>query len=159
MGIYGRIMVMRYPTDQLRAIEAQEKKIADQIATLQKEADDLATAKRVLKRLSGVAEAKPSAADDGLPDGKLGPERPKGVPTNLQMVEFVLGHAEREGKDGLTANEIVEAIRARYWPGLVGEQILPSIYGFGKKGRLRKTASGKFKRIKGPAGTTAEPSE
>jgi hypothetical protein len=64
------------------------------------------------------------------------------------MVELVLLDAEKEGRDGLTANEIVEQIRRRYWPGLIGKQILPSVYQFAKRGRLRKTASGKFKRIK-----------
>lgn len=76
------------------------------------------------------------------------------------MVEFVLSSAEKEGRE-LTASEIVNEIRARYWPGLIGEQILPSIYGFAKQGRVRKTPTGKFKRIKrndGPTGGTAEPS-
>jgi hypothetical protein len=64
------------------------------------------------------------------------------------MAELVLADAEKEGKDGLTANEIVQAIAARYWPGLIGPQILPSIYKFAKDQRLRKTPGGKFKRVK-----------
>jgi hypothetical protein len=66
----------------------------------------------------------------------------------------VLADAEKDGKDGLTANEIVQAIAARYWPGLIGSQILPSIYKFAKYDRLRKTPGGKFKRLKKVVGET-----
>ena len=62
----------------------------------------------------------------------------------------MLASAEKDGKDGLTAAELVQAIGARYWPGLIGEQILPSIYQFAKAGRFKKLANGKFKRIKKP---------
>jgi hypothetical protein len=62
------------------------------------------------------------------------------------MAEFVLSSAEKEGHDGLTANELIQAIAARYWPGLIGPQILPSIYQFAKVGRL-KLSGGKFKRV------------
>ncbi len=134
--------------DQLRAIEAREKKIAEEITALQKEADELATAKRVLSRLNGEAA---DSADRGAP-------RPSGTPKNFEMMEMVLARAEKDGKDGLTAAEIVNEIRAHYWPGLVGEQILPSIYAFAKKGRVRKTSNGKFNRIKGPTAGAAEPS-
>jgi hypothetical protein len=89
--------------------------------------------------------------------------RPPGRPTNFEMAEAALSNAEKDGKDGLTANELVDAIRALYWPGLVGTQILPSLYAFAKNGRLRKTSGGKFKRIRrndrieGGAGDGAEP--
>ena len=76
---------------------------------------------------------------------KLGPARPKGIPTNFEMTEMILKASEREGKNGLTANEIVEQIRTRYWPGIMGAQILPVIYHFAKHGRIRKTSGGKFK--------------
>ena len=61
------------------------------------------------------------------------------------MTEMILKAAEREGKNGLTANEIVEQIGGRYWPGIMGAQILPVIYHFAKQGRIRKTSGGKFK--------------
>ena len=73
--------------------------------------------------------------------------RPKGTPTNFEMADFVLVDAEKQGNDaGLTGNELVQAIAARYWPGLIGPQILPSIYQFAKIGRL-KLSGGKFKRV------------
>jgi len=39
----------------------------------------------------------------------------------------------------------VAAISKRYWPGVKGQQILPSIYQFAKQGRLVKTKDGVFK--------------
>jgi hypothetical protein len=64
------------------------------------------------------------------------------------MVDLVLSSAEKAGKDGLTISELVEEIRTRFWPGLQSQQVTPLIYGFASKGRLHKTAAGKFKRVK-----------
>lgn len=130
--------------DQFKPIDQRLQEITEQMARLQKEADELETAKRVFERFNGGTPA----------DAGRGKPRPDGIPTNFEMAEFVLSIAEKDGKDGLTGAELVQAIAARYWPGLVGEQILPSIYQFAKNGRLRKLASGKFKRVKkneGPA--------
>jgi hypothetical protein len=141
--------------NQFIFVEVRLQEIAQQIAALQKEADELEIAKRVFQRFAGGGAV--AATDDVSSKPK---PRPVGIPTNFDMVELVLSSAEKEGKDGLTAAEVVQAIAARYWPGLVGEQILPSIYGFAKNGRLKKLASGKFKRIKkneGPANESAEP--
>ena len=144
--------------NQIESIEARLQEIAEQMAGLQSEANDLETAKRVFQRFAGGGA---SAASSGPHQPTKMKPRPLGIPTNFEMVEFVLSSAEKEGKDGLTAAEVVQAIAARYWPGLIGEQILPSIYGFAKNGRLKKLASGKFKRIKkneSPANESAEPS-
>jgi len=147
-------------------IMSRRREIGEEIARLQKEAEELDIALRVLARMAtkekpdSVAMVGETGDEDIRVDLPLAP-RPSGTPTNFAMVELVLSGAEKEGKDGLTANEIVQEIRRRYWPGLVGKQILPSIYGFAKNGRLKKTASGKFKRIKrneGSEAVAAEPS-
>jgi hypothetical protein len=130
-------------TLNMQQIDERLLKIEKEIAVLQKEAEELAIAKRVFERFSdngsGGSGAKLGAPLEGRP-------RPKGTPTNFEMAEFVLADAEKAGKDGLTGSELVQAIAARYWPGLIGPQILPSIYGFGKDGRL-KFSGGKFKRV------------
>jgi hypothetical protein len=133
-------------------IDDRLREIGAEIARLQKEAEELAIAKRVFERFSDPPPngASPKA---GSPEGR---PRPKGSPTNFEMAEFVLADAEKEGKDGLTAGELVQAIAARYWPGLVGPQILPSIYKFAKDERLRKTPGGKFKRAKKAAVNATE---
>ena len=75
---------------------------------------------------------------------RLGPSRPEGIPTLFKMVNEVLS----ESADGLTGRQIVEAIGKRYWPGVKGQQILPSVYGFAKRGRLRKSHDGRFHPIR-----------
>jgi hypothetical protein len=122
-------------------IEAREREIDKQIALLQREKDELSIAKRVLARLRGGAKTVSARPEAGAP-------RPAGAPTNFEMAELVLADAERAGKDGLKATELVQAIAARYWPGLVGPQILPNLYGMGKRGRFR-VSGGKFSRVKG----------
>lgn len=148
------------------SLAARRKEIAEQIARLKQEGDELDIALRVLERYGAASskgtEYRASAAEvEATAAAVNGAPRPSGTPTNFEMLQFVLASAEKEGRDGLTANEVVEAIRERYWPGLTSHQILPSIYGFKKAGRVKKTAAGKFKRIKkseGPEAETAEPS-
>lgn len=125
---------------ELDKITLREKEIAKLIEALQKEADELAVARKVIARFT------PAPAT--VADGALGPSRPEGIPSTFDMAESVLEKAEAAGKDGLTAKELVEAIRDRFWPGLVAAQVMPTIYGFVKANRLRKTPGGKFKRLK-----------
>jgi alkyl hydroperoxide reductase subunit AhpF len=125
---------------ELEKIALREKEIAKLIEALQKEADELAVARKVIARFA------PSHAISI--EGALGPPRPEGIPSTFEMTEAVLEKAEAAGKDGLTAKELVEAIRDKYWPGLNSPQVLPTIYGFVKNDRLHKTSGGKFKRLK-----------
>jgi hypothetical protein len=117
-------------------VDARLEEIARQMAVLQKEADELTTWKRVNERFANGGTAAAASSNKGKP-------RPNGIPNNFEMVEAVLA----ESREGMTAAEIVKAIEARFWPGLVGDQILPSIYQFAKKKRLKKNLSGKFKRV------------
>lgn len=126
------------------AIEKRLREIGESISALQAEADELTVALRVFEKYSARGPLKKK--DDGATP-KMGPPRPAGIPTNFEMTDMVIKSAEREGKNGLTANEIVEQIGKRYWPGVVGAQILPMIYKFAKEGRIRKTPSGKFKSV------------
>jgi hypothetical protein len=125
-------------TLDIQEIDKRLHAIGEEVVRLQKEAEELAIAKRVFERFSDQNTVKISN-----PEGR---PRPKGTLTNFEMAEFVLADAEKDGKDGLTGNELVQAIAARYWPGLIGPQILPSIYQFAKAGRL-KLSGGKFKRV------------
>jgi hypothetical protein len=130
-------------------LAAQHQKIVDEIARLQKEADEIEIALRVVERFSEkekIADRQAEIVAEMLPAG--GTARPAATPTNFEMLEEVLASAEKDGRDGLTASEVVDAIRQRFWPGLVGPQILPSIYRFAKEERIKKTANGKFKRLK-----------
>ena len=118
-------------TPDIEAIESRQREVKVGIDRLQKEADELDIALRVLSRLSPA---------DSESVTKLGPPRPEGVPTIFKMVETVLD----EAVGGLTGRQIVEAVGEKYWPGVRGQQILPSVYGFSKQGRLKKTGTGQF---------------
>ena len=129
-------------------IAAREKEIAEQIERLKQEASELAIARRVFEKYSGE-HVVPNVNLNGevltVPSGR---PRPHGAPTTFDMVNMVLEAAEKDGKDGLTAKELVDGIRTKFWPGLASHQVLPTIYGFVKSERLHKTAGGKFKRLK-----------
>jgi hypothetical protein len=142
--------------NQADRITARQLEIGEELARLQEESNELAIALKVIKRLDadspavGSEPAKPAASDGSAKTKtpKLGPTRPSGCPTNFQMVDMILASAEKDGKDGLTVSEIINEMRHRSWPGLEDVQVSAPIYGFARKGRFRKTASGKFKRIK-----------
>jgi hypothetical protein len=118
----------------LKTIEGRQREIATEMERLRAEAEELDIAVRVLKRFAG-----------GNGEGaKLGPPRPENTPPLFDMAASVIRDAIEAGKPGLTAQEIVAGIGKRYWPGVKAQQILPPIYGFSKRGRLRKNAKGVF---------------
>lgn len=129
----------------LDKIALREVEIAKAIEALQKEADELAVARKVIARINlhKVVLAMPKKPGAG----SLGPPRPEGTPTTFEMTEIVLEAAEKAGKDGVTGKELVDGIREKFWPGLRSGQVLPTIYGFVNNKRLHKTAGGKFKRL------------
>jgi hypothetical protein len=129
---------------ELKDIEARKKEIAQSMSAMQRELEDLEAATRVLLRIQGHQE-KTGTQIRILP--RPGTKRPEGIPTTFEMVENVLEAAEKSGRDGLTAKELVDDIREAYWPGLKSPQILPIVYGF-VPDRLHKTPGGKFKRKK-----------
>jgi hypothetical protein len=143
--------------NQIELIQSRQREIADELARLQKEQDELDIAMRVLNRLVSKPRAVPVIArrvrkpppppSSARKIRKLGPPRPPGIPSNFELVEMILKSSEREGKNGLTAREIVEQIGKRYWPGVKGPQVLSFIYKFAKDDRIHKTSSGKFKSL------------
>jgi hypothetical protein len=119
------------------AIEARLREIAEKKALLEREEEELELALRVIKRFSPSNGVAP----------KLGPARPEGGPTLFEMTETVLAQAEAKGKPGLKGREIVAEIGRQFWPGVKPAQVLPQVYGYAKKDRLKKTAAGLFKRV------------
>lgn len=128
----------------IEAVKARKKEIAQAIETLQQESHELDVAMAVFRRFS-PAIVRDASSDD---DSKLGPPRPAGVPTLFEMAYTVISDAEQRGRKGLTGKEVVKHIAKQYWPGLQGPQITPSLYGFAKKGRLRKTSDGLFQTVR-----------
>lgn len=120
---------------EIEAIQARQREIQDEITRLQQEAEELLVAQRVFRRFSSLK---------GEPESKLGPSRPKGTPTLFEMVKQVINKAG----SGLSGREIVEEIGKDFWPGVQGPQILPSVYGFAKHDRLKKTKAGRFFTVK-----------
>jgi hypothetical protein len=123
----------------IEAILARRKEIAAELERLRLEDDELETAIRVLHRFG--------KGSNGDATSKLGPARPENTPSLFVMTETVLHDAIAVGKMGLKGREIVSEIGKKYWPGVQARQVLPLIYSFVKKGRLRKEKDGIFKPI------------
>ncbi|RXT36744.1 hypothetical protein [Bradyrhizobium betae] len=115
-------------------IRERKKRNLDEIARLQKENDEFDVALRVLELVRPKLPIKP-APIGRVVTVKL-PPRPEGIPSTFEMVETILRDAERAGKGSLSSRELMDEIRAKYWPGVQNKQILPSIFGFGKAGRI-----------------------
>jgi hypothetical protein len=135
--------------EEIQAIHARKKEIADAIAMLQAEDAELDITLKVLARFGGPFPWNtPVAANGSTPHKpKLGPPRPEGTPSLFDMTVEVLRDAIAGGKNGLKGKEIVAEIGRKYWPGVQPDQVLPPIYGFVSKKRLKKNAEGIFKPI------------
>jgi hypothetical protein len=147
MGVWGYAMIS---LKEISAIKARKQEIAEAIAVLQAEDAELDTTLRVLARFGGLfPPASPSPPVNGSdpPKPKLGPPRPEGTPSLYDMTVEVLREAIAGGKQGLKGKEIVAEIGRKYWPGVQPDQVLPPIYGFVSKKRLKKNTEGIFKPI------------
>jgi len=145
-------------SNEIMAIQNRKKGIAEEIARLKEEDNELDVALRVLARLGGhssdsahkpeiSAEESTKTSGDSVVATRLGPPRPSGTPSLYEMTVDVLREAIAAGKPGLRGKEIVAEIGRKYWPGLQPEQVLPPIYSFVGKKRLRKNSDGIFKPI------------
>ena len=126
----------------IEAIKARKLEIDEQIAILRQEAGELDVALRVFQRFAEPGTSEPEE------ETKLGPPRPKGVPTLFQMAYEVIRDAEAQGKKGIMARQIVEEIGKRYWPGVKPQQIVAPLYRMAKKGRFRKLDNGLFQTVR-----------
>jgi len=124
-------------------LRSRQKRLIDEIAQRQKELDEIDIALRVFDRYSDKPPDKGKASGGGKSDL---PPRPKGTPSTFDMVNLILASAEKEGKDGLTSRELLDQIRAKYWPGVQNRQILPSIFGFAKDNKRLIRDGDKWKR-------------
>ncbi|ADP72472.1 hypothetical protein Rvan_3279 [Rhodomicrobium vannielii ATCC 17100] len=113
------------------------------ISVLQERAVKYRDAIAAMEAVLGLLEDQGSNQSDT--QTKLGPPRPSGAPTNFEMARLVLLSAQKEGKAGLTAAELVDEIGRRYWPGVQAPQIMPTMYQLAKNGRLIKGDDGVFR--------------
>ncbi|MFZ2159922.1 MAG: hypothetical protein WAV72_27910 [Bradyrhizobium sp.] len=121
------------------SLRNRHKRLLDDIARLQKEADELGNFIRNLERFTEKPPDKKETSGEKVP-------RPEGIPSTFEMVDMILKSAEKEGKASLTSRELMDEIRAKYWPGVKNSQILPSIFGFRGKRLIRE--GDRWKRMK-----------
>lgn len=127
---------------KVNAIIDRQREIDAQIEDLQRERSELEVALTVLRRFGALPEVPVT-----VEGSRLGPPRPEGTPSLFEMTEAVLKDAIKAGKAGLKGREIVDEIGKRYWPGVKSQQILPPIYQFASKGRLKKGDNGIFRPV------------
>lgn len=124
----------------IEAILGRRKEIATAVDLLLQEDKELEIALRVAERFG---KGVPS-----VPEGnKLGPTRPADAPALIDMVNSVLKDALAAGKPGLGGKDLVSAIGDKFWPGVQPAQVMPSIYTFVGKKRLKKGDNGIFKPV------------
>jgi hypothetical protein len=123
-------------SQEIHQIRERQKRIGEEIAELQKEHDELDVALRVLERFFKSPSKPSDKPPKAIPTGLI--QRPSGIPSTFEMVETILKEAEKAGKDSLTSRELMDEIRAKYWPGVQNKQILPSIFGFSPRRLIRE---------------------
>jgi hypothetical protein len=151
------LALIRKRKAEMAAAAAKERAERERMdAARAKEAEELAIAEKVLARLAAGNEAPPKEKIDvtkPLGNGKIpttdGTPRPKGIPTVAEMVTELLLIAEKKGKRGLTRNEIMAGIDARWWPGVAVNMVIPTMYKSISKGYWFTKEGDLFMRLRG----------
>jgi hypothetical protein len=140
-GIIGRVQVMLMATDSYELLRSRRKEIAaevhdlrEQLAALENEDAELASAERVLARF-GVVPNDTKA----LPT--TGSGKPPNTPTTPNMILALLREAVAQGKAGLEPREMQISISKRWWPSVKSEDVGPTAWRMWKDGRLAKAGS------------------
>lgn len=149
-------------TNRLDEIEAE-------IVLLEHERDEIKSAVAILSRYEtpsneAAASVRQERGTDPAPQavrnvparttrGVSGPPRPDGIPTLWEMTEQLLKGAPRHR---LSTEEMVSSIGARWWPGVVRNQVAPQIYKFAKSNRLKQVGKGIFALPPDSASSEAE---
>jgi hypothetical protein len=143
----------RMPTDQdmnrdLQIVRARKLKVAEELASidrrrreLDQEANDLAVTERTLARLLSVELPDMVEVPDHRPDVARR-RKPKGIPSVYTMTATIL----RESNDvherrWLEAQDIVQLIRAKWWPNAESTDITPTLWRLSKTDKLLKRGS------------------
>lgn len=120
-------------------VDAEIARLDREIAAKRAERDQLDVAKLVIERLAGLPP-EPETLPDGQPIPPL-PDAPD-PPLNYELDEehtigdlalMVLLNAD---KNGLTSNEILEAIRQQWMPNLARTSLSPPLSRLKKKGTI-----------------------
>ncbi len=125
------------PTD---AMNARLSEIETAINKLEAEKDEILSAKRVIERYSGSKAPEAQTKKESSYHTTPAP-RPKGIPTVWEMTEEILLSGPPRG---LSVKEIVKRIEGKWWPGVILQQVSPTVYSFAKQGRLIRPEKGTF---------------
>ena len=121
---------------------------------LEQEAQELDIAARVLNRLSpDETEQSKNYTPPWTKPGK----KPDGIPAMSDMIQTVLLAAEKDGIAELETQNIVNAIRIKWWPDAQNNDVAPVLWRQAKIGRLIKNGTRYRRNIENSApseGTT-----
>ena len=125
---------------RLKDIQASIEKLEAKIAVLQAEQAEINIAQNVIDRLSGAKkkDLKLPLSHKKKRIRPKGKERPEGIPTTPEMMRLAIIAANKEGKVGLSGQELYEVIGKQWWPGVDPNLIKPTAWRLEKEGRLGK---------------------
>ena len=117
-----------------KAVQADIKRVQDQLDALMAEVNELDIAERVLLRLDPLAREEKDGGSGRTPGGA--PAKPTGIPTMPEMIVDAL--LSTGAPQGLLPKEILEFIAFKFWPEVRPELVSPIAWRMAKEGRLIK---------------------
>lgn len=134
---------MARKSQDLKRIETRRSDIADRMSVLETELEklrsedlDLAIAARVLERLA-IAQALDSPLEAPVEDWeKTDVQADASIERTLTIGDMALKVLE-EAPEGLTSNDILEALRARWLPALMRTSLSPPLSRLKHRERIR----------------------
>lgn len=127
----------------LQTIQRLKSEAADKLAHLDREraaveqwVSELTVTERTLARVLSVDLPEPQ--EDVPVAGQRSSGKPRGIPSIYIMAATLLRDASEPWMEG---QEIVKAIRDRWWPTAETNDIAPTLWRLAKHGKLRKEAT------------------
>ena len=133
-----------------REVEQEIARLKSSISAMEAELVDLATAERVIARLTG-AERPTVGTGHSEKSPEVSGAKPSDIPTMPQMITEVLSKAHRRGRISMTPKEIAAEIAESLWPEVQGEAVSSIVWRMWKRGQLSKHADGLYALVGVPS--------
>lgn len=133
-------------TNRRQEVEQEIARLKSRLEEMDAELVDLATAEKVLARLSGAERGSYGPADKHEPKEASG-ERPNGIPQVPEMIMTVMTDMSGVHRDGMKPTQVTNYIRRQWWPDIKPMYVSTTMWRMAqpKDGRLVKSAGGVYR--------------
>jgi hypothetical protein len=124
---------MARKTQDMRKLEAREAELTNRIAADQAELEEIRVARKVLGRLAGEEKTEPETPSEEETE----PSVDIGGGVDASVGDLALMLLRQAAQKGMTSGEILDAIHAKWLPGLARTSLSPPLSRLKKKSVIK----------------------